>query len=56
MAKTSIALPWREQWEREVFSFPSSRFNDQVDPSVGRFHGFSEFSVQDWRMRRSTGS
>ena len=23
--------PWREQWEKEVFSFPSSRFNDQVD-------------------------
>jgi phage terminase large subunit-like protein len=23
--------PWREQWEKEVVSFPSSRFNDQVD-------------------------
>jgi predicted phage terminase large subunit-like protein len=23
--------PWREQWEKEVFSFPSSRHNDQVD-------------------------
>jgi predicted phage terminase large subunit-like protein len=22
---------WKEQWEKEVFSFPSSRFNDQVD-------------------------
>jgi len=23
--------PWREQFEKELFAFPSSRFNDQVD-------------------------